>query len=536
MDFNPEIVYSLLCKDLPIDHTFLTSDLTVREARMLSLKNSLLKKWIPEDNSSLEKVAITSFHTSNNHCANVSFDKTSYYWDTLLMAQSLMHGYLSVGFETGPAFSLDEIVKHGRAGPGSSVGTKHTDFYRKMFCGKLTTTEEALYKHYRYSLNERWHNAELLRERQYGHQIVRGNELLTVPKNGETNRTIAKEPSLNMFYQLGAGALLEQLLKKYHNIDLSIQPDRNKAYAKVGSLTGSFATIDLKDASNTISTALVKFLVPRQAYSTLDFIRAKNSTYNGDEIPLEMFSSMGNGFTFPLQTLIFATLVRAYYIMNGISCSKDNIPQYSAFGDDIICTKKAYDGVTEFLEYCGFLVNKTKSFNHGPFRESCGADFFKGHDIRGIYLKECKNDSQAYSIFNRLARWSVRWSISIARTLAYIRCCAKFRPVPLHAGDSEGFKWPSRDLNNIRRDKNGSAIYSAVVVVSKVCSVSDSDVNYDGAVISAIGGYIREHKIATRSFAPILKVVKRKTPNWDYSPDPGFTARDLSLLVAIISY
>nr|UJQ85551.1 MAG: hypothetical protein 3 [Leviviridae sp.] len=536
MDFNPETLYSLVCTDLGSEALPLTSDLTVESARKSSLLNSLLKKWIPQDASSLVDSTLASFYRSNASCADVRFDSEAYYHDILLQAKSLMHDYLETSAHTGSVLTIHDCFMHGRMGPGASIGTKHTDYYRKSFMSNLSVTDEALYRHYRHSCNSRRLQAEIIREETFGHTVVRGSKLDTVPKNSTTNRTICIEPSLNMYYQLGAGEILSKVLQRHHNIDISLQPERNRAYAKIGSLYGSYATIDLKSASDTISTALVKELLPRSVYATLDFIRSKETkTVDGEFFKLNMFSSMGNGFTFPLQTLIFATLVRAYYLCNSISVTRDNILQYSVFGDDIICRNEAFDGVCSFLEYCGFTVNREKSFNSGSFRESCGSDFFKGYDIRGIYLKESKNETHTYSAYNRLLLWSCRFGIPLSRSLAYLRGCAKYRPIPLTAGLSEGFITPLSHVRHLKRDRNGSMIYSAVRPKMLRVPIDGIECNYDGAVLCTIGGYIREHRVDQRSFRPILKVVKCKTPNWDFTLHPGVTARDLSVMIDLIS-
>jgi hypothetical protein len=89
---------------------------------------------------------------------------------------------------------------------------------------------------------------------------------------------------------------------------------------------------------------------------------------------------MGNGFCFPLETLIFASLCETAY-------QESSLPSdYSVYGDDIIVRKSVANRVVELLKLCGFTVNRDKTFLSGPFRESCGADWFKGEDVRPINL------------------------------------------------------------------------------------------------------------------------------------------------------
>jgi hypothetical protein len=111
--------------------------------------------------------------------------------------------------------------------------------------------------------------------------------------------------------------------------------------------------------------------------------RTGTARFEGSSLALEKFSSMGNGYTFPLETLIF------YAIAFGV-CVELGIPTHDvrAYGDDIICPTQAYPLLAEVLTHLGFDVNRKKSFSEGPFRESCGADYFQGIDIRPVYVKD----------------------------------------------------------------------------------------------------------------------------------------------------
>lgn len=104
---------------------------------------------------------------------------------------------------------------------------------------------------------------------------------------------------------------------------------------------------------------------------------------------------MGNGFTFPLETLLFYSLVRA-------CCG--NEATVSVYGDDIICPVENIPLVFEVLQACGFLVNTSKSFWSGPFRESCGKDFLFGSDVRPLYVKRTLSAADAFVLHNGYVR------------------------------------------------------------------------------------------------------------------------------------
>lgn len=200
--------------------------------------------------------------------------------------------------------------------------------------------------------------------------------LTFVAKNAKTYRAIATEPPLNGVYQLALGDYIARRLAKF-GVDLSDQ-SRNQRLAKEGSLTGALATLDLSSASDTVATELVYHLLPVDWALALSVGRSSAVLYKGEKIVLEKFSSMGNGFTFALESLIFWALAS--------SCSAGG--EVSVYGDDIIVETAAVPLLTEVLTACGFTLSPGKSFSTGPFRESCGADYYRGFDIRPYYQKD----------------------------------------------------------------------------------------------------------------------------------------------------
>jgi len=110
---------------------------------------------------------------------------------------------------------------------------------------------------------------------------------------------------------------------------------------------------------------------------------------DGSRERLEKFSSMGNGFTFPLESLIFWALA---------SAASDDI--VTVYGDDIICAVKDVELIIKVLEACGFAINKGKSFWSGPFRESCGSDYYRGIDVRPVYVKTVLSGIDLFRLHN----------------------------------------------------------------------------------------------------------------------------------------
>jgi hypothetical protein len=104
-------------------------------------------------------------------------------------------------------------------------------------------------------------------------------------------------------------------------------------------------------------------------------------SYKKRFITLEKFSSMGNGFTFELETLIFKALVRG--IADYCGLEDDSI----CYGDDITCNPSLARAVTHYFPLFGLTPNVDKSYVDGPFREACGGDYRLGVDVRPYFLR-----------------------------------------------------------------------------------------------------------------------------------------------------
>ena len=240
---------------------------------------------------------------------------------------------------------------------------------------------------------------------------VPGNRVAFVPKDKRKVRQIAIEPSLNMFLQQGIGRFMFSLLRK-HGIDLRDQT-KNQRLARQGSIDGSLATIDLTDASSRICLGLVEDLLPPDWFELLCLCRSPRGLLpSGEHLTYHSFSTQGNAYTFPLETLIFEAILWSSDSLKGI------------YGDDIIVKSEDFYECISRLTCCGFLVNTEKSYASGRFRESCGGDYVLGLACRPVYYREsAKVDSDLCTLHNLLIeRWG---SHRLLRTLAYIRSCAK---------------------------------------------------------------------------------------------------------------
>jgi len=227
---------------------------------------------------------------------------------------------------------------------------------------------------------------------------VHHGKLVFVPKSAKTHRPIVVEPILNGFFQLGVGSFLKRRLK-HCGLDLTDQENNRKLACK-GSLDGSLATIDLSSASDTLAYETVSRLLPFEWVEFLGSIRTGTITYEDfSPLPLEKFSSMGNGYTFELESLIFWALSLA--CTEAFNGDTGNI---GVFGDDIIVETEVVPLLIRSLDWLGFEVNTSKSFWAGPFRESCGADWLQGNDVRPFFIKEEVSERYLYVFHNWLMR------------------------------------------------------------------------------------------------------------------------------------
>lgn len=208
------------------------------------------------------------------------------------------------------------------------------------------------------------------------------NRLTIVPKNWETGRTIACEPEGCLPLQLAFDTYAKRQLRAFARIDLSDQ-SRNQRFALEGSMYGDIATIDLKDASNSTVTNAVAWLFPEPWAQYLASVRSTCWRFKDRKRGLvvkgsyNMFSSMGNGSTFAIETLIFAA-----------ACSAVGSKHFTVYGDDIAIEVELVEPLLRVLRFLGFVPNLEKSHACGPFRESCGVNYFAGVDVTPFKVRE----------------------------------------------------------------------------------------------------------------------------------------------------
>jgi len=335
----------------------------------------------------------------------------------------------------------DDVFVRAKHGPGASVESDSstgevTAFFKFRNLPYYVTPNALPHAIETISSDERWMGAldEWYRHRcdnLYGpidledfwsrvFRVHSFSRITTVPKSFEIDRTIAIEPRLNVYLQLGVDRYLRACIKRSWGYDLNDQ-EYNQLLAYLGSLYGGLGTLDLAGASDTTTLRCCEMLLPPAWYSLLLDLRCPSGVMpDGDSLVFEKISSMGNGFTFALESLIFGAAVRC-----AIERTSSSGPS-AVYGDDIIVPIEAYRYTVELLELLGFVINEDKSFGSGPFRESCGKDYYHGIAVRPIFLtKKIQNLSDLFyihnSVFELQRRLPWAWGVDFSETLALIR-------------------------------------------------------------------------------------------------------------------
>lgn len=402
-----------------------------------SIEKSIFKKFIPSrtDDPKLKATAYATFIKTEAACV-VTDRRVRSTWhgnesyasvDVLHIAQRKIREILG-------SFSIDEMLDRGRFGPGATFGCRGADVSRARKFSLTDVTPE-------FNSLARGLLADLpLWSRSLAEadlpvcpmlEVVPGARLSFVPKDTKTYRSMLIEPTINSWFQQAIGLMIRERLKRA-SVNLN-DNTLNKLLARLGSLADNLATIDLSSASDLISKNIVKDLLPERWYFWLNATRSHRYEMNGEWHELKKFSSMGNGFTFDLESLIFYAISWAITVKSGLNPFWVNV-----FGDDIVVpTDKSTEQVLcKEFENLGFSINRDKSFFSGPFRESCGSDYYLGRDIRGVYVKGLFTKLDLVKVHNRFWSWSNRTGICTKQLRRKLREKVCDVPVvPEHLGD-----------------------------------------------------------------------------------------------------
>lgn len=243
--------------------------------------------------------------------------------------------------------------------------------------------------------------------------------LENVPKTWKVHRSITPLALLDLFYTYGVGRVVQRRLKE-HGLDIRHLQDRHRKWVKKFSLTCTHATADMSVASDSITIDLLNAILPRPWFNLVKFATTKQVMVGNTLCYTESVLPMGNGMTFPVETLVFYCIIKAIGNLAGVRGI------YSVFGDDLVYPSRLHNYVYQVFPELGLTLNLEKTFVSFPFRESCGEDFYRGVAVRSFYLKNeesftlqgARAEAFIYKTINGLLR---RWDEhEIPMTLSYL--------------------------------------------------------------------------------------------------------------------
>lgn len=226
-------------------------------------------------------------------------------------------------------------------------------------------------------------NAEEFCPRVACKPTTRDCRIIFVPKSMKTRRVISAEPATLMWFEQGLKGILVDNIHAHPFLKSRID-FRNQALqgalALSASSTRKLATVDLSAASDSIHVDLVKMLFrDTPLYPFLVALRSDTAVLpSGKRIELAKYAPMGSALTFPIQTLIFASIVE--YTVRCVHRHLTDCPStWRVYGDDIIVPDQCLAELVSNLHLLGFRVNEDKTYGgEHRFRESCGLDAYDG--------------------------------------------------------------------------------------------------------------------------------------------------------------
>jgi hypothetical protein len=287
-------------------------------------------------------------------------------------------------------------------GPGS-VATGELNHEKHVF-KRIYKSIERVYpftEYYEYSLSavaDRWHLYEKLQE--FDEPTAK---VVLVPKDSRGPRIISCEPLEVQWIQQGLGRALQKHLERSHltrgHVNFTSQ-QINRDLALKGSKNQRWVTLDMKEASDRVSTWLVSELF-RHVPSLRDALLATRSGYtklpSGQIVHLKKFAPMGSNLCFPIESVVFYALAVACLIRTDRSTNPNRGVKARAqkarasvyvYGDDIIIRSEVYAPVMATLPTVGLMFNDAKCCTAGFFRESCGMDAYNGSNVTPLRIKK----------------------------------------------------------------------------------------------------------------------------------------------------
>lgn len=295
---------------------------------------------------------------------------------------------------------LDHEALQARHGPGAvATGEKSHEkpIFRRYYEHLHAVFPYDIHMSYNLSsINdewEGWQKLESLRESTA--------KVVLVPKDSRGPRIISCEPLEIQWIQQALMTRLVNILETHPLTRGHVNFKRqsiNGNLALVASTMSPFqgdqwVTMDMKDASDRVSLALVRHLFPNRWVTALEGCRSSSTRLpDGQILRMKKFAPMGSATCFPVEALIFyAICVATQQYQNkellgrGFRKAPDEWPY--VYGDDLIIKPNLFDAIVDNLEMVHLKVNLDKCCRGRWFRESCGVDAFKGLNVTPLKIR-----------------------------------------------------------------------------------------------------------------------------------------------------
>lgn len=240
-------------------------------------------------------------------------------------------------------------------------------------------------------------------------RIIRKAKVVFVPKSVDKLRTICMEPATLMFYQQGYMSAIVKYINSHSYLGTRITLDKaylNTNLAREGSIDGQLSTIDLSNASDSVSLSLVRKWFSHTALLDILMETRSNEYFFSDPEMARVakkFAPMGSALCFPVECLVFAAMCEATIRASG---GDPKTSKFHVYGDDIIIETCYAEALIQRLKANGFQVNTGKSFYHVTpynFRESCGGEYLSGCDITPFRISR---KFSGFDVGNSYSRWT----------------------------------------------------------------------------------------------------------------------------------
>jgi hypothetical protein len=215
------------------------------------------------------------------------------------------------------------------------------------------------------------------------------NRIIFVPKNALKHRIISAEPTwLTWLQQAIKNPLFDYVEKHPAMFTWFSDQSKSRECAQLGSLDGSYATIDFSSASDSITVPLV-----REVYANLPLkelllgTRSTTAEMPDDSlVSLTKFAPMGSATCFATMDIIFLSICELS--VREVSGRKGRPGDYVVYGDDVAIRTEYTDTFLHLCDRLHLKINKDKSYADPKgtrlYRESCGIECLDGVDITPV--------------------------------------------------------------------------------------------------------------------------------------------------------